>query len=115
MKYKIFIIAGLVGLLFSCEREMSPEQADKFIKYYGNFLMDEARDVEILDGGGYAICGIGSQDNQGTRMVLVVTDKYGNLKAGFSKVLYRRGIRSRSQYTCTHSGWSGWIFTGRIC
>jgi len=83
MKHRIIIIVGLIVLLFSCEREMSPEQADKFIKFYGNYLMDEARDIEVLDDGGYAICGINSLPELGKRMVLVVTDQYGNVKEGF--------------------------------
>ena len=78
MKHRIIIIIGLIVLLFSCEKEISPEQADKFIKFYGNYLIDEARDIEVLDNGGYAICGIDSLPDLGKRMVLVVTDEYGN-------------------------------------
>jgi len=94
MKYRIIIIAGLIGFLFSCEREMSPEQADRFIKFYGNYLMDEARDVEVLDDGGYAICGINTLPDLGKRMVLVVTDKYGNVKDGFPKYYTEEGLES---------------------
>lgn len=55
MKFRLFIIAGVVGLLFSCEREMSPEQSGKFIKFFGNYLIDKASDVQTLENGGYAI------------------------------------------------------------
>ena len=85
MKYHLIIIAILAGFMFSCERDMSPEQADQFIKFYGDYLMDEARDMAALDDGGFAISGIASLPDVGTRMVLVVTDEFGNLKGGFPK------------------------------
>lgn len=85
MKNHLIIIAIFTGLALSCERDMSPEQADQFIKFYGSYLMDEAGDMEALDGGGFAICGVASLPELGKRMVLVVTDEYGNLKSGFPK------------------------------
>ena len=85
MKYHILVFALLAGFAISCEREISTEQADRFIKFYGNYMMDEARDVEALDDGGFAICGIDSLPGVGKRMVLIVTDEFGNLKSGFPK------------------------------
>jgi hypothetical protein len=85
MKYHILVFALFTGLAISCEREISPGQADRFIKFYGNYLMDEASDVETLDDGGFAICGVDSLPGVGNRMILIVTDEYGNLKSGFPK------------------------------
>ena len=56
--------------------------------------MDEARDVEVLDDGGFAICGIDSVADLGKRMVLIVTDKYGNLKNGFPNYYTEEGLES---------------------
>lgn len=75
----------LVVLAASCTRDISPEQAERFVKFYGNQYMDEARDLEIMDDGSYAICGIDSVQGEGKRAVLIVTDKFGNVKQGFPK------------------------------
>ena len=60
MKYRIFLIVTIFGSLVSCEKEISTSQADKFLKNYGNYLSGEARDVDVLDDGGFAICGTDS-------------------------------------------------------
>lgn len=115
MKYRIILLAGLIGLIFSCEREMSPEQAEKFIKYYGNYLMDEARDVEILDDGGYAICGIDSVADLGKRMVLIITDKYGNPISGFPKYYTEEGLESGANtLVIIRGGQGGFLLAGYI-
>jgi hypothetical protein len=75
------MILGLVA----CETSISPEQADKFIKFYGNAHMDEARDIAVLEDGSYAICGIDSIAGEGKRAVLLVCDKFGNVKPDFPK------------------------------
>jgi len=86
MNYISYIkVLILVTLVASCTRDISPEQAEKFIKFYGNQYMDEARDLEILDDGSFAICGIDSVQGEGKRAVLIVTDEFGNLKQGFPK------------------------------
>jgi hypothetical protein len=115
MKQSIIIITGLVVLLFSCEREISPEQADKFIKFYGNYLMDEAKDIEVLDDGGYAICGIDSLPDLGKRMVLVVTDEYGNVKEGFPKYYTEEGLESgANSIVPVRGGQGGYLLCGFV-
>jgi hypothetical protein len=115
MKYKIIIIAGFIGLLCSCEREISPEQADRFIKFYGNYLMDEARDVETLDDGGYAICGIDSLPDLGKRMVLIVTDEYGNVKSGFPAYYTEEGLESGANSVVPiRGGQGGYLLAGFV-
>lgn len=85
MKYNLIIAILVSGAILSCEREISPAQAERFIKLYGDYLMDEARDVAVLDDGGYAICGVDSLPRLGKRMVLIVTDQFGNPRSGFPK------------------------------
>ena len=62
-------------VVVSCTKDISPEQAERFIKFYGSSYMNEATDLEILDDGGYAICGIDSASEEGKRAVLIVTDR----------------------------------------
>lgn len=115
MTHKIIAIVGLIGLLISCEREISPEQAEKFIKYYGNYLMDEARDVEVLDDGGYAICGIDSIPELGKRMVFIVTDQYGNTLGGFPKYYTEEGLESGANAIVPiRGGQGGFLLAGFI-
>jgi len=115
MKHRIIIIIGLIVLLFSCEREIPPEQADKFIKFYGNYLMDEARDIEVLDNGGYAICGIDSLPDLGKRMVLVVTDEYGNVREGFPHYYTEEGLESgANSIVPIRGGQGGYLLCGFV-
>lgn len=93
IKYS-FLLILLSGVLFSCEKEISPEQANSFIKFYGSYLFDEAGDVEVLSGGGYAICGTETSESSGKRMVLIVTDKYGNIKNGFPRYYSEEGLET---------------------
>ena len=75
MKYRLFIITLLLGWLVSCEKEILPNQSEKFMKFYGDYLIDEAGDVATLENGGYAICGTGTQPGGGKRVVLIITDE----------------------------------------
>lgn len=89
MKYRILLIPILLGFLASCEKEISTKQEENFMKFYGNYLLDEASDVDILDNGGFAICGTDSTSEFGKRMVLIITDSYGNIRSGFPKYFTR--------------------------
>jgi hypothetical protein len=115
MKYRLLFIALLAGFSFSCEREMSPEQAERFIKFYGNQLMDEARDLEALDDGGFAICGVDSLPNVGKRMVLIVTDAYGNLRGGFPRYYTEEGLESvANTIVPIRGGQGGFLLAGYV-
>jgi len=85
MKYRIIIITILLGFLASCEKEISSNQEEKFMKFYGNYLIDQATGIDVLDNGGFAICGTDSTAENGKQMVLIVTDSYGNMQNGFPK------------------------------
>lgn len=107
MKYRIIIIAILLGWIVSCEKEISPVQSEKFIKFYGNYLMDEAGDVAILENGGYAICGTGTVPDGGKRVMLIITDEYGNLKPGFPKYFTDGGLESGANALVVKDGGQG--------
>ncbi|MFH0757642.1 MAG: hypothetical protein V2B15_10170 [Bacteroidota bacterium] len=94
-------------LLFSCQQEISPAQAEKFIKFYGNSLMDEARDVEVLDDGSYAICGVDTDAEKGERAVLFVTDKFGNVKPGFPRYYAEGNLNSGANALVVKGGGTG--------
>lgn len=85
MKYNILGLTLLAVAVLSCEKETSPEQAERFIKFYGDYLVDQAYDLAALDDGGFAICGVGTLPDLGERMMLILTDEYGNLRSGFPK------------------------------
>ena len=115
MKYRIIILAGIFGLFFSCEKETSPEQANKFMKLYGNYLMDEARDVEVLSDGGYAICGTDSTAEGGKRMVLILTDEYGNLRDGFPAYFTEDGLDAEANsMVVIRGGQGGFLLCGFV-
>jgi len=114
MKYG-FIIFLFSGLLISCEKEISDDQADGFIKFYGNYLMDQAGDVEVLSDGGYAICGTETSESLGKRMVLIVTDEFGNVVSGFPKYYAEEGLETGgSTLIALQNGSGGYILSGFI-
>jgi hypothetical protein len=109
MKYSLIIVL-LTGLFLSCEREISPDQADSFIKFYGNYMLDQSGDVEVLSGGGYAICGTVTDGSVGKRMVLIVTDKYGTVQNGFPKYYSMEGFQTGGSSLIVLQGGSGGFF-----
>jgi len=93
MKYGVIILSGALTFLLSCEKEISEAQSEKFVKFYGSYTIDTASDVEVLSNGGYAICGTSVTQDDGSQMILVVTDEFGNLRQGFPRY-YSDGERS---------------------
>ncbi len=115
MRFNILWMALLAILALSCERDPSPEQADRFIKFYGEYLMDEARDLAALDDGGFAICGVDSLPDLGKRMVLVITDEYGNLQSGFPKYYTEDDLNSAANCIVPiRGGQGGFLLAGYI-
>jgi len=87
MKYRISILFLLCYFLIGCENtNISPGQADSFIKFFGNSFQDIGFDVKQCDDGGYVLIGTTTkvEINEGkgtakdTEIFLVKTDKYGN-------------------------------------
>lgn len=110
-----FIFILLPALFISCEREISPEQAESFIKFYGNLLMDEAGEVEVLAGGGYAICGTETSQSLGKRMVLILTDSYGNIRSGYPKYFAEEGLETGgTSLIALGGGTAGFVISGFV-
>jgi hypothetical protein len=115
MKYILVSAILFAGVVLSCEREISPGQADRFIKFYGSYLMDEARDMAVLEDGGYAICGVDSIPDLGRRMVLILTDQYGNPKNGFPKYYTEEGLQSAANAIVPiRGGQGGFMLAGYV-
>ncbi len=83
MKKIALLSLSFLLFLFSCEKDMSEQQAQSFIKYFGDYLSDVAQDVVALDDGGYALCGTATIPDTGSRMFLIITDEFGNPEPGF--------------------------------
>ena len=114
IKYS-FILILLTAFLLSCEREISSEQADSFIKFYTGSLIDQAGDVEVLANGGYAICGTETSPSDGKRMVLIVTDKFGNVQSGFPRYYTEEGLETGgSSLIALNDGLDGFFLSGSV-
>lgn len=110
-----FVLLILAAFMFSCEQEISSEQKDSFIKFFGNYLLDEAGDVEALTNGGYAICGTETSGSQEKRMVLIVTDPYGNMLNGFPKYYTEEGLETGgSSLIAVQGGSGGFLLAGYV-
>ena len=103
------------ALCLSCEQDISEEQADSFIKFFGSSQMDQAGDVEVLSNGGYAICGTESSLSYGKRMVLIITDKFGNVLSGFPKYFMEEGLETGgTSLLALQGGSGGFILSGFV-
>ena len=113
-KYSFFWIL-LAVFVVSCEKEISSEQSDSFVKFYGNYLMDEAGDVEVLANGGYAICGTETSGSGDKRMVLIITDPFGNVRNGFPKYYTEEGLDAGgTSLIALEGGSDGFFISGYV-
>jgi hypothetical protein len=109
------LMAVLAILFCSCERDISPVQAERFVKFYGSYLMDEAGEVEVLDNGGYAICGTINTSGQGKRMALIVTDSYGNMLQNFPRYYNEEGLEAGAvSLVAIQGGSGGFLLSGFV-
>lgn len=113
MKYG-YILILFSAFFLACEKDMSSEQADGFIKFYGSYLMDEAGDVELLADGGYAICGTETTESLGKRMVLIITDKYGNVQSGFPRYYDDQGLETGGSSMIVLQNGEGFVLSGFV-
>jgi len=78
MSRTLFIFLWLV-LLASCDKmDISPAQADSFIKFYNTFPVFTGADVKEIPGKGYVILGTVTSITEGKQICLIRTDLYGN-------------------------------------
>jgi len=78
MSRTLFIFIWLV-LLASCDKmDISPAQADSFIKFYNTFPVFTGSDVKEIPGKGYVILGTVTSNTEGRQICLIRTDLYGN-------------------------------------
>jgi hypothetical protein len=78
MSRTLFIFIWLV-LLASCDKmDISPAQADSFIKFYNTFPVFTGSDVKEIPGKGYVMLGTVTSNTEGKQICLIRTDLYGN-------------------------------------
>lgn len=77
--FKIIIVLLLSVSLFTCKKEdVSGEQAERFVKYYGGALGNHAYDVKQTSDGGYIIVGTTTTSDKADQAILIKTDVHGN-------------------------------------
>jgi len=115
MRYISIITVLFAGMfLLSCDQEISESQSDTFLKMYGSKGFDAARGIAILSNGGYAICGT-ETSGQVSKMILIVTDEYGNIKDGFPKYYPEGGLNAGANaIVAKNGGNNGFLLTGYI-
>lgn len=81
MKLRIFILYIATVAISSCSNgEISPEQADSFIKFYGTENRNLGEDIKPLPDEGYALLGSIVTPDNGSQIYLAKTNKFGNLR-----------------------------------
>jgi len=106
------LFAGLI--LFSCDSTISESQAETFLKMYGSKGIDDAKGIALLSSGGYALCGTETTD-AGTKMILIVTDEYGNIQEGFPKYYPEGDLNAGANaIVAKNGGNNGFLLSGYI-
>jgi len=84
------------------------------MKMIGSGVSLEASGLAVLGNGGYAVCGTDSSSS-GSRMVLYITDEYGNVKDGFPVYFTEGDLNSGANtIVAKNGGQSGFLLSGYI-
>jgi hypothetical protein len=73
------LISILLILLAACDKmDISPSQADSFVKFYNTYSVFSGADVKEIPGKGYAVIGTVESYTSGRQICLIRTDEFGN-------------------------------------
>jgi len=86
MKRSIFLLTIVLSLAACNKDKIKPDQADSFIKYFGNAFLDTGSEVKQTPDGGFIVVGtLTKVDEEASRktaldkdIYLIKTDRYGN-------------------------------------
>ncbi|MCD4834379.1 MAG: hypothetical protein K8R31_11330 [Bacteroidales bacterium] len=112
-KTKYILILSLFLLLFACDNlNISSSQAETFVKLFGSWSTDTGNDVKEFNSG-YLIITTMTPDNENTEIVLLQTNKFGNLiNNGDTLSSIRGGDNIASKLLLTDDG--GFIVIGTV-
>lgn len=113
-KSKMIFIIGLLLSLFACDNlDISSNQAQSFVKLIGSWNTDIGKDVKEFNEG-YLILATVTTDKGNTEIVLIQTNKFGNLISNGIDTLssLRGGNNTASKILITDDG--GFIVLGTI-
>ncbi len=112
-KTKYILILSLFLLLFACDNlDISSSQAETFVKLFGSWSTDTGNDVKEFNSG-YLILTTITSDNENTEIVLLQTNKFGNLiNNGDTLSSIRGGDNIASKLLLTDDG--GFIVLGTV-
>ena len=115
-KTKYILILGLFLLLFACDNlDISSNQAETFVKLFGSWNTDTGNDVKEFNSGYLILTTMTSnnENTENTEIVLLQTDKFGNLiNNGDTLSLIRGGGNIASKLLLTEDG--GFIVLGTV-
>lgn len=76
---KVFFSLMVVLIFTGCSKEeISEQQSEYFIKFYGSYLENTGYDVKETSDGGLVIIGSEENESTGKDIVLMKVDEYGN-------------------------------------
>jgi hypothetical protein len=76
---KYLLLSLFIVYITGCGKEkIGPEQADGFIKFYGNSFLDTGKDVKQTTDGGYILVGTTQTMAGDNDILLIKTDRFGN-------------------------------------
>jgi hypothetical protein len=78
MSRTLFILTWLLWLASCDKMDISPAQADSFIKFYNTYPVFTGSDVKEIPGRGYVILGTVLSNTEGKQICLIRTDYFGN-------------------------------------
>jgi len=113
-KTRYIVISSLFLLLFACDNlDISSNQSETFIKFFGSWNTDIGNDVKEFNDA-YLILATGTSNNDNSEIVLLQTNKFGNLLNNGTDTLssMRGGNNIASKLLLTNDG--GFIVLGTV-
>ena len=102
IKNSLWVVFFVLSVSCTKNVEVSKDQANYFLKYFGGSATDKAMDVKCCSDGGYALTGTMASVTNDSVAVFIKTDPYGN-EVNFSPVLLGNGNKSIGYALCQTS------------
>jgi hypothetical protein len=108
LKYILCIMLAIV--IHSCDNtDLSSDQDESFVKFFGSYNSDIGKDVKPFDDGYLILATVTSVNEKNTDIVIVKTDKFGN-SLSIDTIKHSGGNNTAGKLLITEDG--GFLLTG---
>ncbi len=108
LKYILFVTLAIV--IISCDNtDLSSDQDESFVKFFGSWNTDIGKDVKPFDDGYLLLATVTSVNEKNTDIVIIKTDKFGN-RLSVDTIKHSGGNNTAGKLLMTDDG--GFLLSG---